>query len=136
MFRSAIRFSYATVLGLVLVALALLLAVEVILEANGVSEALPDLLIPAAPAVIGLVVLRLQPRGGWLIAVWGVLLFPLVLGLLGTLMWSDEPATAPLHGMHQWIITLLNITNLLSWGALAVGIVQAVMTARAAKRQP
>ena len=133
MFRSAIRFSYATVLGLVLVALALLLTIDVILESSDVSG---DLFLPAVPAVIGLVVLRLQPRGWWLLAVCGVLLIPLVLGILGTFTWGDEPATAPLHGLHGWIITVLGITDFLWWGALLVGIWQAVSSGRTRKRPP
>ena len=133
MFRSAIRFSYATVLGLVLVALALLLTIDVILESSDVSG---DLFLPAVPAVIGLVVLRLQPRGWWLLAVCGVLLIPLVLGILGTFMWSDEPATAPLHGLHGWIITALGITDFLVLAGLVVGIWQGVMSGSAPKRRP
>src|SRR5437773_3679358 len=133
MFRSAIRFSYATVLGLVLVALALLLTIDVILESSDVSG---DLFLPAVPAVIGLVVLRLQPRGWWLLAVCGVLLIPLVLGILGTFMWSDEPATAPLHGLHGWIITALGITDFLVLAGVVVGIWQGVMSGSAPKRRP
>jgi hypothetical protein len=133
-FGSAIRFSYATVLGLVLLTLALLVTFDVVLEASDVSEGLPQLLVPAVPAVIGLVTLALQPRGWWLLAVCGVLLCPLVLGMLGTFMWSDEPATAPLHGLHGWIITALGTMLFLWWGALVVGIWQALRSRP--KRQP
>jgi hypothetical protein len=128
--RPVIRLSYATALGFVWLALGLLLALDIVLEASDVWQALQGLLIPAVPLVSGLLIVWRQPTGGWLSLV-ALPLFPLlVLGMLGSIEWSSEPATYSLYGLHEWIITLLSVSGLFTFGALVVGSVQAITSAR------